>query len=187
MTIKSDVERDIWDWIVNYIEVDNKFYDYKFPVCPYARSARLSGIVTVVAWEQHSVKQFIQQQVRAIVSDPDHDICVLVMPPRKKWIWGIKNLIAKLNAEVIPSGYFVQYGTAVKTKSRYPGWFNQGRYFVVFVNKLEPVLQGHQQLIRTDYYKPWSKKHYEDVVVRRQKLYETYLKSPLGVAKNQEK
>ena len=30
--IIQDIKTDIWDWIQNYIEVNHKFYDYKFPI-----------------------------------------------------------------------------------------------------------------------------------------------------------
>ena len=45
---------------------------------------------------------------------------------------------------------------------------------MVMINKLDPVLDGHRALLKTDYYKPWSKGHYDAVVVRRQKLYDKY-------------
>jgi hypothetical protein len=174
MTIKNIVETDIWEWIKDYIEVPNKFYDYKFPVCPYAKAARLKGVVTVKAYEQGDIKEFIAQSVRELVADPKHEIVVIAMPPRKKFTWGIKSLIENLNIEIIPQGYYSQYGVAVKTKSKYPGLFNSGKYFVVLVNKLEPVLEGHKALLKTDYYTPWSTKHYDAVVTRRQEMYDKY-------------
>jgi hypothetical protein len=174
MTLKETIELDVLNWIINYIEVDNKFYDYKFPVCPFAKSARLKGILKITAYESGNVKEFISTNARLIPNDTQHDICVMAMPPRFKWTWGIKSLVEQLNKELIPQGYFVQYGTGVKTNSKYPGLFNDGRYFMVFVNKLGPVMQGHEFLLKTDYYKPWSKEHYEAVVVRRQQLFKMY-------------
>lgn len=174
MNISQLVENDIWSWIKDYIEVDNKFYDYKFPPCPYAKSARQKGLVTVKGYESGNIKEFIKDHVHKLVIDPNHDIIVLAMPPRARWTWGIKRLINQLNRQVIPQGYYVQYGSAVKTSSRYPGIFNSGKYFVVLVNKLGPVLEGHKSLLKTDYYKPWSKQHYAAVVTRRQKLYDKY-------------
>lgn len=170
MLISHKVEAEIWDWIKNYIEVNNKFYDYKFAVCPYAKAARQKGIVDVKGYEHGSVKEFIADNVRELVADPKLEICVLAMPPRTKWHWGMKRLIDQLNKEVIPQGYYVQYGQAVKTASIYPGMFNGGKYFVVLVNRVGPVLEGHKALLKTDYYKPWSKKHYDAVVTRRQDL-----------------
>lgn len=174
MSISHEVEAEIWDWIKNYIEVDNKFYNYKFAVCPYAKAARQKGIVDVKGYEHGSVKEFIADNVRRLVADPNLEICVMAMPPRTKWHWGMKRLIDQLNKEVIPQGYYVQYGQAVKTSSIYPGLFNGGKYFVVLVNRVGPVLEGHKALLKTDYYKPWSKKHYDAVVTRRQDLIDAH-------------
>jgi hypothetical protein len=171
---KAAVELDVWEWIKNYIEVNNKFYDYKFPVCPYAKAARQKGIVDVLAYTGGNVKEFITNSIISLIADPKLEIRVIAMPPRLRWTWGIRRLIDQINREVITQGYYVQYGTAVKTNSIYPGLFNSGRYFVVLVNKLEPVLEGHRALLKTDYYTPWSKQHYDAVVTRRQKLYDKY-------------
>ena len=176
MTIASQVEQSVWSWIENYIEVNNKFYDYKFPVCPFAKKARIDGIVTVKAWEQGSYKDFISNTANALIANPDKHICVMVLPPRAKWTWGMPTLIEQLNAMAIPQGYFLQYGMAVATNSLYTGLFNSGEYFVVMINQLKPVLDGHKSLLRTDYYKNWTKDHWNTVVVRRQELYNKYQK-----------
>jgi hypothetical protein len=44
------------------------------------------------------------------------------------------------------------------------------------VNQVNPVLDGHKSLLRTDYYKNWASEHWNNVVVRRQELYEKYQK-----------
>jgi hypothetical protein len=175
--LTKKIEKDIWEWLENYIEVEHKFYDYKFPVCPFARSARLKGIVTVKAYESGNVKKFIQSTVEATIKDPDHNICVMIMPPRARWSLGLRQMIDRLNEEIMSQGYFIQMGAAVNTSSLYPGWFNKGNYFAVFLNQLDPVLEGHKYLLTTDYYTYWSKKHYADVVGRRQKTYDDYLKT----------
>jgi hypothetical protein len=85
-------------------------------------------------------------------------------------------MINALNKEIMSQGYFIQMGNAVNTNSLYPGWFNQGNYFAVFLNQLEPVLDGNRYLITTDYYSYWSTKHYKDVVIRRQETYDNFFK-----------
>ena len=177
VSLEHQIEKDIWSWVENYIEANNKFYDYKFPVCPFAKSARLKGIVEVQAWSSGSVKTFIKNTVQSLLNNPEKEICIMVMPPRAKWTWGIPAMIEEINTKIIPQGSFVQYGTAIQTTSRYPGLFNKGEYFVVLVNNLGAVMDGHKALLKTDYYKPWSKEHYNDVVTRRQKLFEKYGKN----------
>ena len=177
MELVDQIEQDIWAWLKDYIEVEHKFYDYKFPVCPYARAARLKGTVSVKAYKSGSIKEFIKSNVAATIADPDHSICVMIMPPRARWTFGLRKMIEQLNHDIMDQDYFIQMGDAVNTSSLYSGWFNQGNYFAVFLNQLTPVLEGHKYLLTTDYYSYWSKKHYNDVVIQRQKTYDAYLKN----------
>jgi hypothetical protein len=180
MQLVEKIEHDIWEWLKNYIEVEHKFYDYKFSVCPFAKAARLKGDVTVKIYSSGSIKEFIKSTVTQTIADPDHSICVMIMPPRARWTFKLRKMISKLNQEIMSQGYFIQMGAAVNTASLYTGWLNQGPYFAVFLNQLKPVLDGHNYLLTTDYYSYWSRKHYKDVVIRRQKTYEAYLKNHKG-------
>ena len=70
----------------------------------------------------------------------------------------------------------MQYGKALNTSSGYPGIFENGPYFIVILNKLSDVLLAHQSLLYTNYYKNWDKKHFNEVVVRRQQALNKYTK-----------
>ena len=70
--------------------------------------------------------------------------------------------------------YYTQYGIALKTKSRYPGLFENGPYFIVIINKLSDVIAGHESLLSTNYYNHWAQSHYDSVVTRRQEFYQKY-------------
>jgi hypothetical protein len=174
---KELIQQDIIDWIANYVEVNHKFYDYKFPPCPYARAARLKGLVDVVAYEHGSKTHFISTQIDALVSDKKHNVKIMVFPPNTRWNWWLKYYhIKNLNKKIIPQDYYIQYGFAIKTQSRYRGFGNTGPYFIVIANKLSDVLAGHQSLLSTNYYSFWANEHYEDVVLRRDNMYKKYHK-----------
>ena len=170
----NKITDDIWNWITDYVEVDHKFYDYKFPPCPYAKAARLKGLVDVVAHQHGNALQFIESQVNDLVSNKKFNVRVLVFAPRYKYRYGLKKFINDLNKKIIPKDFYAQYGVALKTYSQYTGFLNKGPYLIVIVNKLSDVLDGHRSLLNTDYYKPWAKHHYDAVVVRRQEMYEKY-------------
>ncbi len=179
MELVNQIEQDIWTWLTDYIEVEHKFYDYKFPVCPYARAARIKGTVSVKVYQSGSIKEFVKSTVAETIADPKHNICIIIMPPRARWTLGLRTMIDNLNKEIMGQDYFIQIGNAVNTNSLYPGLFNKGNYFAVFLNQLTPVLEGYKYLLTTDYYSYWSKKHYKDVVVSRQKTYNAFLKNKL--------
>ena len=173
--IKTQVEEDVWDWIKNYIETNHKFYNYKFPPCPYAKSARLKGLVSVNAYTYGGIFKFIRDMATSNAADNQHSVMVLVLPPRSKMLtWFLSRFIKNLNKTLVTQDYYAQYGVALTSKSKYKGWFNSGEYSIVIINKLSEILDGHNNLLNTDYYKPWSLEHYEAVVSRRQHTHTKY-------------
>jgi len=174
--MKSLIEKDVWRWITDYIEVNHKFYDYKFPPCPYAKAARLQGLVNVTAYIDGNINKFIECQANQLITDKKFNINILVFPSRMRWYLHVHYFIHKLNKKLIPQDYYLQYGTAIKTASKYPGILNGEPYFIVIMNKLSDVLDAHSSLLKTQYYVPWAKHHYDSVVTRRQKMYEKYSK-----------
>jgi hypothetical protein len=172
----DQIRQDIWTWLTDYVEVNHKFYDYKFPPCPYARGARLRGLVDVRVYEQGSAIEFIQAEIADLIAESKYNVRILVLPPRARWDWRISRFVNRLNQRIIADDFYAQYGTANHTISRYPGWFNWGAYSIVIVNRLSDVLDGHRALTSTEYYRPWAKSHYDAVVTRRQHMYEKHKK-----------
>ena len=144
--MKNIVEKDIWEWIKNYIEVNHEFYDYKFPPCPYAKSSRLKN-------------NNLTTKILAFPNYFKFNIC-------------LKFLINNINKKLVKRDYYIQYGNAVGTDSVYDG----GPYFIIIINKLSDVLSAHNSLAKTDYYSFWSSKHYDTVVNRRKNFFEKYKK-----------
>jgi hypothetical protein len=169
---KLRTESEILDWIKSWLEVDHKFYDYKFPPCPYARAARLKDQVTIQAWTHGSWWKFIQQQAWAVVADPTKTVSISVFPAEASWAFWLPWQIQRLNKQLVHQDYYAQYGVAVKTRSCSSFSLARHRpYFIVIVNRLSDVLAGHRSLLKTDYYQPWSPEHYQSVVTRREEFY----------------
>lgn len=161
----NDIEKDILDWIINYIEVNNEFYDYKFPPCPYAKSARLKNLVEIKSYTEGSYLKFVNSEISSL---DNKTIKILVFPRKCRWYYHLHFYLRRLNRKLILQDRFIQYGSALGTTSQYPGL--KGPYFIAIINKLSDVTQGHNQLLKTDYYNYWDRKHYKEVVVRRNRL-----------------
>lgn len=174
--MKKEVEQDILNWVTEYVEVNHKFYNYKFPPCPYARAARLKGLLDIVAYESGSARDFINSQTEDLLSTQKYNTRVLVFPAKFRWYFHIHWFIRKLNIKIINKDFYAQYGRAVKTQSKYNELLKDKPYFIVIINKLSDVLDGHESLLKTDYYSAWPIKHYKDIVLRRNKFVEKYKK-----------
>ena len=177
--MKTKIEKDIWNWITDFIEVNHKFYNYKFPPCPYAKSARLKGLVNVTAYTSGSYSGFIDQEIEKFLNDKKYNVQIFIFPSYLRWFFHLRWKIHQLNKQLIPKDYYAQYGWARPTKSQYPGFFKSYPYFIVIVNKLSDVLDGHKSLLSTDYYDQWEKSHYNNVVVRRNNMFKKFKKDQL--------
>jgi len=159
--MENKVKQNILKWMIEYIETNNEFYDYKFPPCPYAKSARLKGLVDIVAYSTGSPYKFIKYQIEDLIIQNKFNIRVMAFPMKMRWYFHLHFLINRLNKNLVKQDLYVQYGRT-------------DEYFIVIVNKLSDVLDAHKALLKTDYYKNWSKDHYHAVVERRQKIYEKF-------------
>jgi hypothetical protein len=166
----DNIKQDVYGWVRDYIEANHEFYNYKFPPCPFARSARLKGLMDIQVWQKGSYYQFAEQSALDMQTATNYTVRILVFPHRMKYHFWMKKQIAALNKKIVAKDLYAQFGSAIKTQSQYPGILEQGPYGIVIINRLSDILNGHQSLLKTDYYKPWSMEHYDAVVTRRQEI-----------------
>jgi hypothetical protein len=155
-----NAKEDILAWVKEFIEVNHEFYNYKFPPCPYAKSARLAGLLNIVACETN-ITDFVYDSIRDIILDSKYTVTILVLPDRARYYFWIRWWVSYINRILVKADYYAQYGVA-RVKDR--------EYRIIIVNKLSDIISGHESLIKTDYYKNWTAQHYNAVVTRRQKI-----------------
>jgi hypothetical protein len=173
--MNDNIKQDLWSWITDFIEVNHEFYNFKFPPCPYAKSARLKGLVDVQVCDKNPFK-FFNEQVDDIIAEQKFNVRLLAFPHYHKWNYLLHKYVKNKNMKSTKDNFYSQYGLAAETQSKFSGLFSGKPYFIVIINKLDDVLDAQRTLERTDYYKNWSEKHFEEVVVRRQKMFEKYSK-----------
>ena len=176
-TIDTVIEEDVWAWLREFVTVKNAFYHGKFAPCPYARRAVLAGQVDVTVFVKGDVLGFIRDKSTELRDDPRLSTRVIAFPPRVQFRWGISEYVENLNAELIPGGVFLNTGVTKTKTSRYPGSARNDLYFDVVANRLQPVLDGAEALVKTGYYKDWPRQQYELVVERRERMAKRYGKN----------
>lgn len=172
-TLYREVEQDIWTWMEEFVTEPNEFYGFKFPPCPYARSALLAKTVDVVVWESGNFQHFIQKQAEAMRDTALIGTRVMAFPPRAQEAWGISDFVETLNMRLVKDNVFLNTGVSKFMSSRYPG-SQDAPYFLVVANSLDAVLKGAKALQRSQYYQDWPKSHYQIVVERRARMAERY-------------
>ena len=171
--IVKQVRQDITNWTINFVEQSNKFYGGKFPVCPYAKQARLKGETTYSIYQKGDYRKFVARSITKLINNKKFKQMLIIMPPNAKWFIG-NTFVDNANKIIIKHNLFALKGRANGTRSKYPGWTNKGEYFIIGLNTLDKVLPAVEVLKKKGYYKNWSKKHYDYIVVKRQKMFEQY-------------
>src|SRR5690349_16821594 len=95
----QQVEKDIWDWIHNFVTAPNEFYNFKFAPCPYAKQAVLSKKVDVQVWQSGDVRKFIKDNSIEMRDSAVLTTRVMAFPPKVQFQWGINDYVEKLNME----------------------------------------------------------------------------------------
>ena len=176
MQLCEQIEKDVINWINEFIAVPNEFYDGKFAPCPYARAAMLARAVDVAVWDSGDPRLFIREKASTMRDSEAIQTRVIVFPPRVQWSLGISEYVDTLNTELIAQNIFLNTGIAKSTRSLFGG--SQGKpYFIVVVNSLSEVLRGAKSLQRTNFYDKWPASHRELVVERRADMARRFGKS----------
>lgn len=170
----EQVQKDIDHWVKTFVEESNEFYDNRFPVCPYARSARLANESTVQVYDGSGVKKFISEKQQWLIDHDQYFVMLMIFPTRVGYYPGIKKFIKETWKSTVPEDYFSLGGFANHTKCAFPGLLNNGEYYVIGMNKLSKVLPAVEILKKKGYYDYWSAEHHKDIVEIRQQAYEKY-------------
>jgi hypothetical protein len=112
------IKQDVYDWVRDYIEANHAFYNYKFPPCPFAKSARLKGMLDIQVWQKGSYYNFVEQYANDMQSNTNFAVRILVFPHSLKYRFWMKRSIAKLNTKFVSMDLYAQIGSAIKTKSK---------------------------------------------------------------------
>jgi len=170
------IEKDILDWVKNYIEVPHKFYNYQFAPCPYAKGARLKNLVDIKVYNSGNIFKFIKDNSIDLITEKKLNTRIMVFPPYFKLFFFLKWYLFYLNTKFVKQDYYIQFGSATTTKSKYTGLFIGKPYRIIIINKLSDVIDASKILEKNSYYNNWNKKHYDTVVTRREKFFKKYKK-----------
>jgi hypothetical protein len=153
-----NIKQDILDWVTNFIEVNHEFYNFRFPPCPYAKAARLAGLLNITVHEEGTLASYVDRNIQAIIADGKYTVTVLVLQPRARYYFWLMWWLKYKNRSLVAHDLYAQLGTAR---------VNEKEYTVIIINRLDDIISGHRALSKTDYYRNWTAEHYNAVVTRR--------------------
>jgi len=173
--VNKEIVDDINQWLIEFVEAKNVYTDKKWPVCPYARTARIKKDIAVRIHTHNSASKFIHSCMNEY-KNLNESIVIMVFKPYHYYNYSLKQTVDKINETAILNDIYLQHGRAKHTKSKFPGLFSGGEYYICVINHLSPVYDGSLTLRKTDYYSKWSSSHWHHVVEERDNFVSRILK-----------
>lgn len=153
----SQARADILSWIENFVERPNVALN-GWPPCPYARRARLAGLVEIRAGGAAPYSDL------RLVDMDHHDVIILVYEPSKF-------VPDEFDAEVAAANAAYLIGKDLIALADHPGspeyvngvCMNQQQWAMVFIQNLTKLDLAAQDLARKGFYRDWPD-HYLSVL-----------------------
>ena len=152
----------ITNWLKTFVEVPHPVFG-NMPPCPFAQKARIDGKIlfreiqeeepdsNCWTWiDRHNFKK--------------HEVLCMILPGTRWKPDYTKKIASQLNS-VYMSKDVVVLEDHPKIKEEVKGIsLSNGKYILLLAQRLSKLNRFSDQLVTTDYYKNWTKKHLADVV-----------------------
>ena len=156
----NEVE-EVNEWILNFVE--KAFPEFgDFPVCPFAKKARLNGEITV-----ELVRGDLEEFICSKLEDYDYNIKLSLiietdlekystevseeLHERLKAIAEKKNIIVLMDHPEIED-----YHNELKV--------NQGKYLLIFLQPYDTLLEYRKKALKMGYFDNWTEERIKDVI-----------------------
>ncbi|MHC5599864.1 MAG: hypothetical protein ACYTXC_28695 [Nostoc sp.] len=168
MTDINQVKQYIWDWVNNYLNVPNPDLA-SFPPCPYSRKVMLENRVKI-QWFQGAELLDSLIEIAKTWTD-DFEVVILVTDPKNISYNDTNDLITEVNQTTLARHNLVALRDHPDVVSQLPrSSASNGKYVLIFVQKLNKLLEATEHLSKNGYYQYWSSEELEDLVNWRFKL-----------------
>ena len=160
----NQVKQDVTEWINDFVTKPNKLLN-NLPPCPYARRAILEKKVDIRVPEEGTVSYAIADTLQTW-SD-ELDVVMLIFDPTYYTADMFSTVVEQAN-ETIDKNFVLLDDHPDNEEVINGVKMNMGKYAIVFVQKTDKLLEGHEYLKKhTDYYGVWSQENLDDVVTWR--------------------
>lgn len=148
-------------WIVESLSQPHQILN-DLPICPFAKNAYLENKVKILEVTDY-VREITDQLT---VWDDDYEVVVFVCPHDILAAEFVEN-VGILNEKFMPSNLVLLEDHVDLEEKINELVFNNGKYNIVLVQRLDKLNQAAEKLHKTGYYQNWPKDYYEQVVTWR--------------------
>jgi hypothetical protein len=152
----TQARQDILQWITDFVEVPHPALA-GWPPCPFARAARLKGLLDIRAG---GADPYID--MRAVTDMAGYDVICLVYDPGEFLAQEFNELVTGANAAFLAGRGLIALADHPDDREEVNGVvMNQGQYALVFVQDLAKLNSHASQLAQRGFYSNWPEAYLE--------------------------
>jgi len=156
----NEVKEYILKWIEEFVSVNNVNLN-NWPPCPYARQAVLDNKILWYEFDSDILENLIDQEW-----DNNYDLCIIHTPGVSSDY--LSEQVYKANSFLMPKDIVCLEDHPDDIEEINGVIMNNGKYPLIFKQKLSNLQMFSETLKRKGYYDIWSEQNLEDVVNWRQ-------------------
>ena len=166
------VEEDIKSWAIDHVE---KHGD-KFPICPYAKKARLENQVKIVIVDK--CDEFLERVCEEAGGLFQNRLKLIILACSKMEITPdtLNDYIHALNHVYVPLNTYLMasYPEDEQEDFMEGDWEPDNEFFMVLIQPFKELEDASAHLEKIGYYNNWSQEYYADTVLKRQSYRRIY-------------
>lgn len=163
MMNQQDIKHKLDQWLTDFVEANNSQLG-NWPPCPYARAARLSGMISTVFATPMEFVDVIRESTATLTNK---DVVVVCFDHHNISPEDLQEFVASMNRTLMPVDYVIledhpdapEYVNGVK--------MNFGLCGLLVIQRLSKLNNAADRLREKGYYDTWDKAAVDDVVTWR--------------------
>jgi len=185
--VRKKITQDILNWSINFVEKkSNKLNDW--PICPYAKQARLKDQVKIV--EVKNAKDYLFTVVKEArtIQEQNKKLIIVASDDMNITIDELSCYINALNHTfVMDDVYLMPFHPDDEGEEEVEfleGDFElENEFYMVLIQPFKELEKASSDLHKQGYYDKWNKEYYQDTVLLRQ----TYRRNKIWLENHQKK
>ena len=163
--MKENLVQKFNDWLINFVEQPNALFN-NWPICPYARQARVSNNIEVFYSE---VKDFTASVIKSIALLESKEVVIILFDQNDISVNELDIYLETANKDLMSVDYVILEDHPNREEVINGLTLNFKESGLLIIQKLSKLNEASTKLREKNYYAYWSKENLKDVVDWRTK------------------
>ena len=163
----AGIKAEIITWVETVIEAPNTILG-SYPICPFAKQARLKGQMEIRVNQSSSLQSFIKSTIAR--RSNSNKVQLIVERDLVSWpVDSVDRLVSQINSDMADDDVILLYDHPAEPGVIGDVCTSNGKYLIIFVQSASELNHAHSMMQATGYYSVWTEAYYKKIVETRKK------------------